>query len=203
MQVKRIKCPQCSTVMDVKNSKEETAKTIKCPKCQTTLIVKFNPVIDTPIEAHTFIAPPPKQPLANDGATQLAGNQNGATQLSNANGGDTQLVTPHITKSASAKLVYNGICYTLRNGRNIVGRKATTSSADVQIDTQDRYMSRQHCMITVTALADGSLKAVLKNYQNKNATTVDGLELAEDDEIRLNDGNSITLGRTTITFKNS
>ena len=189
--------------MDVKNSKEETAKTIKCPKCQTTLIVKFNPVIDTPIEAHTFIAPPPKQPLANDGATQLAGNQNGATRLSDASGGDAQLATPHIAKSASAELVYNGICYTLRNGRNIVGRKATTSSADVQIDTQDRYMSRQHCMITVTALADGSLKAVLKNYQNKNATTVDGLELAEDDEIRLTDGNSITLGRTTITFKNS
>lgn len=189
MQTKRIKCPKCGVVLDVKNSKNEEVKQITCPSCRTLLQVKFQPQQE-PMEAKTFYAPP-KQPVADNGATQLAGGSFGATQL---------VMSPK-KETSRVSLQYGGISYPLEEGRNIVGRKASTSTATIQIETADRYMSRQHCSITVTSLPDGTKKVVLSNYQNKNQTTVDGQSIDIGDEIRLTDGNSITMGHTTITFK--
>ena len=188
MQTKRIICPQCKAILDVRNSKNEEVKQITCPSCKTLLQVKFAPQQE-PIEAPTFIAPSPSQ-SALDGETQLAGAGYAATQLVSSS-----------KSKATAKLLFHGIDYELEEGQNIIGRKGTTSKATVQIDTDDHYMSRQHCSITVKTLPDGTKKFVLSNYQNKNLTTVDGLEIANGDVIRLSDGNSITMGHTTITFK--
>ena len=55
--------------------------------------------------------------------------------------------------------------------------------------------------VMVTTLPDGTKKAVLSNYQNKNLTTIDGQEIETGDEIRLTDGNQIKRGQTTVTFK--
>lgn len=189
MQTKRIKCPSCGVVLDVQNSKNELVKQITCPKCKAVLQVKFPPQQE-PLEAKTYYAPP-KQPVADNGATQLADSSYGATQL----------VTDTPKISTSAKLLYDGISYPLEEGQNIIGRRGNTSKATIQIATDDRYMSRQHCSITVTILPDGTKKAVLSNYQNKNLTSIDGQEIETDDAIRLTDGNSITMGHTTITFK--
>ena len=189
MQTKRIICPNCKVVLDVTNSKNEAVKQITCPKCQAVLQVKFPPQ-QAPLEAETFIVPP-KRPTADNGETQLAGSNYGATQL----------VTPNVqSKSSNARLVYDDKPYFLEEGQNIVGRMGTTSKATVQIATDDRYMSRQHCSITVTTLPDGTKKAVLSNYQNKNLTTVDGQEIETGDEIRLTNGNLITMGHTTVVF---
>ena len=189
MQTKRIKCPSCGVVLDVQNSKNELVKQITCPKCKAVLQVKFPPQQE-PLEAKTYYAPP-KQPVADNGATQLAGSNYGATQL----------VTDTPKISTSAKLLYDGISYPLEEGQNIIGRKGNTSKATIQIATDDRYMSRQHCSVTVTTLPDGTKKAVLSNYQNKNLTSIDGQPIETGDAIRLTDGNSITMGHTTITFK--
>lgn len=188
MQTKRIKCPKCGVVLDVKNSKNELEKQIRCPQCKSPLKVTFPPEQE-PLEAKTYYAPP-KQP-ADNGATQLGAGIPGATQL-----------VPDAPKiSTTAKLMFGGATYPLEEGQNIVGRKGTTSRATVQIETADRYMSRQHCSITVSTLPDGSKKAVLSNYQNKNLTSVDGQEIETGDAIRLTDGNAITMGHTTVTFK--
>ena len=189
MQTKRIKCPKCGVVLDVKNSKNEEVKQITCPSCKTLLQVKFQPQQE-PMEAKTFYAPP-KQPVADNGATQLVGSSFGATQL---------VMAPK-KEASKAILQFGGVSYPLEEGQNIVGRKATTSTANVQIETADRYMSRQHCRITVTTLPDGTKKAVLSNYQNKNQTTIDGQSIETGDAIRLTDGNSITMGHTTVYFK--
>ena len=197
MQIKRIKCPNCGVVLEVKNSKNETIKQITCPQCKSVLQVKFAPQQE-PIEAKTFIAPRPN--FSDDGATQLAGGD-GETQLAGDSYAATQLGVSPIKENAKAKLLYGGESYELEEGQNIVGRHGQTSRATVQINTADRYMSRQHCSITVKTLPDGTKKAVLSNYQNKNLTTVDGQEIETGDEIRLTDGNSITMGHTTVTFK--
>ena len=189
MQTKRIKCPSCGVVLDVQNSKNELVKQITCPKCKAVLQVKFPPQQE-PLEAKTYYAPP-KQPVADNGATQLASSSYGATQL----------VTDTPKISTSAKLLYDGISYPLEEGQNIIGRKGNTSKATIQIATEDRYMSRQHCSITVTTLPDETKKAVLSNYQNKNLTSIDGQPIETGDAIRLTEGNSITMGHTTITFK--
>ena len=189
MQTKRIKCPSCGVVLDVQNSKNELVKQITCPKCKAVLQVKFPPQQE-PLEAKTYYAPP-KKLVADNGATQLAGTSYGATQL----------VTDTPKISTSAKLLYDGISYPLEEGQNIIGRKGNTSKATIQIATDDRYMSRQHCSINVTTLPDETKKAVLSNYQNKNLTSIDGQPIETGDAIRLTDGNSITMGHTTITFK--
>lgn len=200
MQIKRIICPKCRAVLDVKNSHNEALKQITCPSCKSVLNVKFTvqPTQQEPVEAKTYYAPP-KQPTANNGETQLAGSE-GATQLVGGVYGATQYM-PQQKPSATAKLTFDGKVYSLEEGQNIVGRQGTTSKATIQIETADRYMSRQHCSITVSTLPDGTKKAVLSNYQNKNLTSVDGQEIETGDAIRLTDGNSITMGHTSITFK--
>lgn len=202
MQTKQIICPKCRTVLNVKNSKNEEEKQITCPSCSTPLKVKFPPQ-QAPMEAKTFYAPP-KKPVVDSGATQLAGADNGATQLAGGSYGATQLATPKAmpaTPTPNPRLVFDEQPYFLADGQNIIGRKGTTSKATVQIATDDRYMSRQHCSITVTTLPDGSKKAVLSNYQNKNLTTIDGQEIETGDAIRLVNGNRIKMGHTTVIFK--
>ena len=43
MQTKRIICPKCRAVLDVKNSQNEAVKQIACPSCKTALKVNFQP----------------------------------------------------------------------------------------------------------------------------------------------------------------
>ncbi len=193
MQIKRIQCPNCKVVLDVKNSKEEEVKQISCPKCKKLLKVTFDlkQMPEEPVEAHTFYAAPQK-PSVDNGTTQLGAGIAGATQLATPN---------EKPQNNSARLVFDDKPYFLEEGQNIIGRKGTTSKATVQITTDDRYMSRQHCAITVTTLPDGTKKAVLSNYQNKNLTTIDGQEIETGDAIRLVNGNRITMGHTTVTFK--
>ena len=190
MQTKRIKCPQCGVVLDVKNSQNESVKQITCPSCKATLQVKF-PAQQEAMETRTYYAPSQKPVTGEDGATQLADGLNGATQL----------VMPTDKALKQARLEFEGHSYPLQEGENIIGRKGSTSKAAVQIDTADRYMSRQHCSITVTTLPDGNIKAVLSNYQNKNLTTINEQPIETGDAIRLADGNRITMGHTTVTFK--
>ncbi len=199
MQIKRIKCPNCQTVLEIKSAKIESVKQITCPHCKASLQVKFPPQ-QAPSGAETCYAP--KKTVANSGETQLAGGNNGETQLAGGSHGATQLATPKDkAQSSRARLVFEDHPYFLEEGQNIIGRKGNTSKADVQIATDDRYMSRQHCSITVTTLPDGAKKAVLSNYQNKNLTSIDGQEIETGDAIRLVNGNRITMGHTTVTFK--
>lgn len=185
MQIKRVKCPQCNAVLDVKNSKNEEVKQITCPSCQTLLQVRFA-AQQEPIEAHTFL-----EIHQNNGETQLTVDLSGVTQLQRS---DSQV-------HSCAELLYGGVSYPLSEGQNIVGRKGNTSKATVQIETADRYMSRQHVAIEVTTLPNGTLKVLLSNYQNKNLTSVDGQPIETGDAIRLTDGNAITMGHSTLTFK--
>lgn len=98
-------------------------------------------------------------------------------------------------------LTHAGQEYDLPDGRNIVGRKAATSQATLQIDTPDKTMSRQHAVIVVSSLANGERKAVLCDYQSKNGIYVDNYIVGEGDEIRLTDGNRIRMGDTVLMFR--
>ncbi len=42
MQVVRVKCPECSAVLDVKNRSNSEQKQIKCPRCGHQLVVQFS-----------------------------------------------------------------------------------------------------------------------------------------------------------------
>jgi hypothetical protein len=192
MQIKRIQCPNCKIILDVKNSKNEEVKQITCPSCQALLKVTFDlqQTPKEPMEAHTFNATPKKLSAAN-----------GITQLTAGLSGNTQLTMPTEKSNSKVHLLFDDVCYSLVEGQNIIGRKGNTSKATIQIATDDCFMSRQHCSITVTTLPNGNKKVVLSNYQNKNLTTVNGQVVENGDAIRLDDGYRIMMGHTTVTFK--
>lgn len=186
MQIKRIICPNCSTVLDVKNSKNEAVKLITCPSCKVPLRVKFG------------AAPPPQQPL--DALSYKATDQEEAK---------THILSRKTKKADRAEetivnkkpyLKVGNTLYALRPGENTIGRKATTSTASVQIDTNDLYMSRRHVCINIRMLSTGKIQATLRNDHNKNTTLVNKQPLEEGDEVVLNDGSSFQIGDTTVYY---
>ena len=124
----------------------------------------------------------------------------GATVGSNASSNRGEETVFDSGQQMKARLMLNGRQYFLSNGRNIVGRRGETSQATVQIDVDDRYMSRQHCCITVVPQADGRLRAQVSNYNNKNKTAINGRVLEQNDHIWLPNVCDITMGHTTMKF---
>jgi Zn ribbon nucleic-acid-binding protein len=174
MQTKTVKCPSCEVVLEVKNSKNEEVKIINCPQCGTALRVRF-----------------PKQTNeAMDAETHIAG----------VNRGSETIIANVKNASGKAVIVCEGKRYELREGSQIVGRKANTLMADVQLDVADRYMSRLNGIINVRK-AGGQLLVSIANHKNQNPIKVGMVQLQPGDEIILNDGDVFTMGKTTMTLK--
>ena len=163
METKKIKCPKCGVVLEVKNSQNEAVKKFKCPRCGVGLQVIF------------------AKPVEEEATTVYGGRKP--------------------MQHKQPRLIFGGQDYALTEGRNVVGRKAETSNATVQIATSDRYMSREHAVIVVTNFDEGNCKAVLMPYQNKNGISVNSQPLEAGDEVRLMNGCRITMGETIITYK--
>ena len=210
---KTVVCPTCQTRITLQNVKGLPEGNVRCPRCHTLLTVKFKEK-EEPVEAHTYYAPRQPKPQPNTNQSYARNYNNGETQLGGSpyssqyggRGDETQLGGfssaggQHLKAICQASLVCDDTRYQLSDGRNIIGRQAKTSQATVQIPTNDLYMSRQHCVINVTRMPNGSIKAVLSNYQNKNETKINGHTITSGDEIVLQDGNTITMGNTTVTY---
>lgn len=181
MEIKRIQCPNCGVVLDVKNSEMEDEKQITCPQCKAILKVRFRH--KAPLETKTVLG---------------GGHYGGETQLGKMNSAATQLASKSNTKSCH--LCVESQNYPLSVGMNTVGRKASSSQASLQIETDDRYMSRRHAKIEVRELA-GIRQAIISNDQNKNAMYVDGQELQSGDAVILRDGSEIIMGKTHVIYK--
>lgn len=180
MQEKIVRCPGCNAVLRVKNSKGEEEKIITCPGCRVRLKVRF-PKEQEPLTAITVEAPPKRQ------------------------SGDTIIARPAMPGtpppvSCRPALLLGTQRFPLSTGRHIIGRQAHASEADIQLPTQDTYMSRQHITITITPLADGRVQAMLSNYKNMNPTTVNDERLEQGDEIVLQSGYRIRMGDTTVEY---
>ncbi len=171
MQTKIIKCPTCGTTLEVKNSKNEDCKVIKCPTCSSQLRVRFQ-----------------EQPQPSDPGTVIGG--------STVSEGERTVIGGN-QKFSKAFLVCDGVRYKLSEGRNIVGRKSDNSTADVQINTTDRYMSRLNTLITVNKTDQGIVVYIAK-YKNVNPILVGKIELLDGDVVMIRNGESFTMGKTTI-----
>ena len=200
METKRIKCPSCGVLLDVRNSQNEAVKIISCPQCKARLRVVFS-------HPQQQVTPP-----QSSGEIQYVGNSNGETQYVNRDNGETRYVGHFSSQSdetilAGKKeevtpgyLLYGGQKYPLGFGNNVIGRKATTSQATVQIATDDRYMSRQHLAIQVIKASTYKVRVVVSNYHNKNASYVNGQLLNEGDQLVLTEGSIIKMGNTTVVY---
>ena len=188
MEVKRVQCPQCGSIYDIPNSKGEPERIFACKKCQKKLRVKFsNPPVnnDEPIDAITVN---PKD--------------NGKTQYHRQNTtGITNNTIIAQKKGKKGILCVNGREYELREGVNTVGRKSANSTASLQLDVNDPYLSRRHSKINCVNMGKPTFKAIISNDQNKNMTCINNTPLGKDDEIVLTDGCTIKMADTIVIYK--
>ncbi len=96
----------------------------------------------------------------------------------------------------AAKLILN-------KGKMVVGRKSSTKQVDLQINSTDAAMSRQHC--TIDGVIDNQKRVhhILSDNDSKAGTFLNGDKLHAIDEMYLEENDEIRLGRTVITYKRS
>lgn len=97
-------------------------------------------------------------------------------------------------------LTANGIPYPLRMGRNTVGRCSSSSTATLQIKTEDMYMSRVNAVIEVSKSTNGEWHVVIASCNENNLVKIDGHSLYIGDRVVLQPGNIIRLGHSDIAF---
>jgi len=101
--------------------------------------------------------------------------------------------------------------YALTTGENLVGRKATDYGSKkipkIPIITNDRYMSRNHCIIEVKDKGSAKVLFYLKDWDSVNGTFVNCQDigtlqrLSKKDVVILEDGDTIQMGKTKIVLK--
>lgn len=169
----RIKCPNCGAVLSVKNMVGLETKTIPCPICKKPSHFGAYKKADAPMPVGV-----------GEDCTDL--------------GGETSFREKGLVVGKLVAM-HNKQHYPLCEGVNVIGRKANTSVATIQIVTDDKKMSRQHAVIEVKKTPKAYIHR-LKNHQNKNATYIN-LQLLEDgDVVVLNGGEHLKMGETVLLF---
>ena len=194
----KIKCPTCGKVLRLQDAPNIDAAFFTCPVCKEKHIVgKCQRYVEQP----KSIAP-------TGDVTQYGG-----VYMQHLGGDETRMASEvrqeycdetSIGGTSTARvglLVDNkGASYQLCSGINTIGRKATSSSASVQIATDDRTMSRSHAIIEVRN-AGGQILHILRNGANKNPSYLNGSVIGQKDQLILNNGARIKMGNTELTFK--
>lgn len=175
----QIQCPHCNSILNVKNPENLAGKRVQCPACQTlNAFADYRKVRLTAVE------------------------QEDDTQTLKE---ETKL--DPIVLGNKGILVMAGKEYPLHKGISVIGRKASSSKATVQIDVETlshevgSTMSRSHALISVTAGQYGYLHTLQQMPEAKNETWVNGVPLQRGDVIRLNDGDIIRMGLVDVQFK--
>lgn len=167
-------CPSCSASLDVriKVGTDKNRVNIVCPVCKTkNLLAAFT------------------EKRSNGDDTTLSGDTD-ITDL-----GD--IVNGVNGKATGCLRTRSGDTYRLKRGINVVGRKAETSDATVQIATGNRRMSRRHAIIEVTG--DGI--HYLENVRDKkNSTSVNGRNVEDGDRFILRNDDRICMAGDELTF---
>ena len=114
-------------------------------------------------------------------------------------GGETVIGSSNISK-ARFLLKVAGQTYQLSDGVNTIGRQASSSGATIQIATTDHKMSRHHAQIEVLRYPGGITRVKINNWQNKNRTWVNGVELKDDETLILKNGCRLKMGDTDMFF---
>ena len=93
--------------------------------------------------------------------------------------------------------------FTLKTGRNCIGRKDADKPCDIMIETQDAYMSRNHCIIEGKMDRSGNIHLILYDPGSLNGTYLNEnpKRLGKEDKVYLEDGDTIQIGKTKVMIK--
>ena len=178
----RIICPSCRTVLEGDSKEGLESMRIRCPKCGKTYgFTEFLPFYDdeTDLSVARQIQHNCSQPGSGD-ETQVGLSVN-------------YTIGCIIAPGAPAPIP-------LRPGRNSIGRKASSSSASIQIEDSSCTMSREHYYIDVIVTGSKVTHLLSVSPKAMNTTELDGVKLEKTDRLVLNDGCHIRSGNVTVEF---
>lgn len=166
---------------------------IVCPECHQQL--SFNEV---PGYQNMVVECPKCHFKANASVYQSG------TQARGAQGADempTQLVIPpkSVADIGQIRVKATNEIQFLKEGQNIIGRRAKTGTADIKIST-DMYMSRQHVRIDVVKKITGYEHRLIE-INSKNIVKLNGKPINRGDILILKFGDTMTLGTTDIVLE--
>ncbi len=177
-----VTCPNCSSRLRFTFEQAQTLSEVKerimtCPKC------KF--------KAQTSV-----YQMGQAGKGGL-GASDDATQLPGSFGQQVK------TDTGQMRILQTGQICELRMGSQVLGRLAESGTADIKIGSdnyKDMYMSRRHVQIDVVKTARG-VEHHLVEIGSKNIIQLNGKDIQRGDEIILNFGDKLTLGKTDLILE--
>lgn len=194
----KIKCPTCGKILLLRNAPNINAASFTCPVCKEKHVVgKCQRYVERPKPMA-----PSVDATRYGGASvqQQGGDETRIGSPSQCGGGDETIIGSASRPAVGVLVDIMGCTYALRSGINTIGRKASSSTASVQISTTDRTMSRSHAVIEVSN-AGGNTIHILRNGANKNPSYLNGSLIGQQDQLILNNGDRIKMGNTVLTFK--
>ncbi len=194
----KIKCPTCGKILRLQDAPNINAASFTCPVCKEKHVVgKCQRYVEQP---KPLVSSGDEPRYGGGSAQQQGGDETRiGSQYQNGSGDETRIESA--SRPMVGVLVDNmGRSYALRSGINTIGRKASSSSASVQIATDDRTMSRSHAIIEVNN-AGGKTIHILRNGANKNPSYMNGSLIGQQDQLILNNGDRIKMGNTELIFK--
>lgn len=166
---------------------------IKCPYCKVRLKIDESKI---PVHLNAFNCPRCKQPISISLLHQykIVSNSEDTIYIQkNDNTTATLTVLPDACTPSQS--------FQLRTGINIIGRKnGNTSEAKIEIETNDKLMSREHLKIEAVQYGNGEYNYLLSDYSSKNQTRHNSHYLNQGEIIVLRDKDEIEIGNTKIQF---
>ncbi|OCW95508.1 hypothetical protein A9168_02275 [Macellibacteroides sp. HH-ZS] len=166
---------------------------IKCPYCRVRLKIDESKI---PAHLNAFNCPRCKKPISVSLLHQYKivsdNEETQYIQKSNNTKATLTVLADACTPSQS---------FQLRTGINIIGRKnGNTSEAKIEIETNDKLMSREHIKIEVVQYNNAEYNYLLSDYDSKNQTRHNSHYLETGEIIVLRNKDEIEIGNTKIQF---
>lgn len=172
---------------------------VVCPNCRSRLSIQDVPGIQDKILPCPICKYKAKVSVYQMGQAGKGGQgaSDEATRLPGAFGQQIK------TDTGQMRVIQTGQICELRMGSQVIGRLAQSGTADLQIGSDhysDMYMSRRHVQIDVVKTPYG-VEHHLVEIGSKNIIQLNGKDIMRGDEIILNFGDKLTLGKTDIILE--
>lgn len=89
----------------------------------------------------------------------------------------------------------------LQEGDNVIGRRCVGTVISTPIETGDMSMDRWHCIINVKRNKQGKVVHTLRDSDSLTGTFLKNSLLMPKDQIRISDGEIVTIGATTFILR--